>query len=318
MPVRNKVVTVICLCYNHAPFLEEAVRSVLKQEGVRTQIILVDDFSIDDSRTKIALLQQEYPDLLVVMNERNEGNCRSFNKALRWATGDYIIDFATDDVMPPERLKKQVAFFEKQNSNVGVVYTNVALINRVGNYIKTLYPQDVVLPEGDVFEALLTTSFIMPSSMMIRKAVLDELDGYDTTLTYEDFDFWVRSARTWYYAYQPEVLMKQRVLSGSYSTRFTQRKNDLVPSTVKVCEKALKLIRTESEKKALIHRLKRVMRQCLFTENTDALQQTFMLLAKLDYKHPYVEMIKLIAPMNLPLHRLYRAYLWLKSLLSLS
>ena len=37
--------------------------------------------------------------------------------------------------------------------------------------------------------------------MMMRKSVFDALGGYDESLSYEDFDFWVRAARKFKFAY---------------------------------------------------------------------------------------------------------------------
>lgn len=313
--IQQPLVTIIGLCYNHAPFLEEALLSVLTQDYSPIEIIVVDDCSTDKSAMLLRQFAAQYPALTVLFHSENKGNCTTFNEALALATGDFIIDFATDDVMPQGRLRKQLAFFEAQKPEIGVVYTNVALINREGKFLKTYYATDAVLPQGNVFEALLRNSFIMPSSMMIRKGVFDELQGYDARLAYEDFDFWIRSARTWQYAYLPEVLMKQRVFAGSYSTRFTQRKNNLVPTTVNVCQKAVSLIRTETEKNALISRLKRVMRQCFLTENTDALQKANALLIKLGYNHPLCDIGIFISQKNVPIHAFYRVYLAAKSLL---
>jgi glycosyltransferase involved in cell wall biosynthesis len=313
MSVNNKVVTIICLCYNHAPFVEEAMRSVMNQSYPHKQVILVDDCSTDASRDKIEALKKVFPSIIVILNEQNEGNCRSFNKALRIATGNYVIDFATDDVMQSDRLAQQVAFFERQAESVGVVYGNAMLMNQEGVFLNNFYGDEENLPVGDVFAALLKRSFIMPSTMMIKKAVFDELEGYDASLTYEDFDFWIRSSRSWDYAYQPEILMKQRIVSGSHSTKFTQRRNALVPSTVTVCEKAFQLLRTKEEEQALVMRLKLVMRQCFLTENTDALDRVVKLLKQLNQGYVFADFLLYGTNLPLPINKIYQFYLSLKA-----
>jgi len=44
---------------------------------------------------------------------QNLGNCKAFNQGLALATGDFVIDFSTDDVMLPDRVEKQIKFFRK-------------------------------------------------------------------------------------------------------------------------------------------------------------------------------------------------------------
>ena len=42
---------------------------------------------------------------------------------------------------------------------------------------------------------LIERFFICSPSMIFRRSVIDHLQGYDSTLSYEDFDFWIRSSR---------------------------------------------------------------------------------------------------------------------------
>ena len=152
-------------------------------------------------------------------------------------------------------------------------------------------------------------SLIMPCSMMIRKSILDKLGGYDENLSYEDFDFWVRSSRIYEYAYVPQILVQQRILNGSHSTKFTQKHNILTPSTVQVCEKALLLNETESENQALIIRLKVVLRQCVFTENYNSGKQVLLLLNKLKGNSWDTRFFQLLNATKIPLNYLYLKYI---------
>ncbi len=81
--------------------------------------------------------------------------------------------------------------------------------------------------------------------MMSRRAVYEALGGYDESLSYEDFDFWVRSARAYRYFFLDEVLTLKRRVAGSHSTQFYNRRhNPHLASTLEVCRKAYQLNRT--------------------------------------------------------------------------
>ena len=87
------------------------------------------------------------------------------------------------------------------------------------------------------------------------------LGGYDETLTYEDFDFWVRSSRDWQFHYQDEVLTQKRLHPRSKSAQGYRPHDPLLDSTIRICRKALALCRTPQERAALAVRVRWELRQ---------------------------------------------------------
>ncbi len=304
-PENLPFVTVIALCYNHSTFLVESLSSVLRQTYQAIQLIVVDDASEDDSQHKILAFLQDYPAVQWIFNENNIGNCKSFNQALLLAKGKYIIDLSTDDVLEKTRIEKQVRYFESLSNSHGVVFTNAIFIDEQGKTLSTLYEENQNVPEGNIYAKLIEQSFILPSTMMIRKEVLDSLKGYDETLAYEDFDFWIRSSRNWEYAYLPEKLTFQRKVSTSLSSRFIKKKNLLVVSTVKVCAKIQSLNRDETENKALTKRLYLVLKQCAFTENFEAGEEVIKMLNKLKGHTFNSKLLCIIIRFSIPLNFIY-------------
>ena len=266
------LVTVICLCYNHERFLEASIGSVIDQTYPNLEIILVDDASTDGSPE---LLRQfnNHSRVQMVMLTHNLGNCAAFNRGLALAKGKYVVDLATDDILLPERIEKQVAFFEKLDASVGVIFSNCEYVDEDDNHLRYHYPVNRekqakrAIPQGNVFADLLSAYFISPPSMMMKKEVLDKLGGYDENLAYEDFDFWVRSSRYYHYAYQDFVLTKVRKVKNSLSSRWYVPGDPQLHSTYLVCRKAVDLIRNGAEKDALIKRIKFEIRQAVFSEN---------------------------------------------------
>src|SRR5262245_56075887 len=95
-------VTIVCLCYNQAAFVKEAIDSVLTQTYPNIQLIVVDDASTDNSADIIREIASVNPSLQIILLNENLGNCAAFNRALPSVKGEYVIDFAADDVMMPE------------------------------------------------------------------------------------------------------------------------------------------------------------------------------------------------------------------------
>lgn len=256
-PVKNPLVSVICLCYNQARFVKESLDSVTNLSYDEVELIIVDDGSSDGSKAAIREWLNLNPNFQFVDLQKNLGSTAAFNQGLALAKGKYIIDLAADDILLPERITKQVEFFESQSEAVGVIYSDAMYMDESGILLHRHFDNPRLTPyEGDVYHRVIDTYFIPTPTMMMRKDVLDELGGYDENLAYEDFDFWVRSARQWEYAYQPEVLTSIRLVSGSHSDNYYQRNDRKLGSTVAVCWKIKELNRTPSEDIALIERLK--------------------------------------------------------------
>ncbi len=272
------LVTIIAICYNHENFVEAALRSVLDQSYENIELIVVDDASTDKSVDKIKELLKDRSDVKTIFNEQNKGICRSFNSALRLAEGEYIIDFATDDVFLPSTVAMQIEAFLTLDDTYGVVHGNALHIDENGNALKSYHSESASVPEGDVYRAVLARHFICPPTLMFRKSVIERLRGYDDSLAYEDFDFWVRSSRLYKYYYINEVLIKRRITVNSLTTRKSSQDSAL--TTYKVCEKALNLNRTKEEHQALAQRIKHEMRFAYFSNHYVLTERYFQLLER--------------------------------------
>ncbi|MEX2232217.1 MAG: glycosyl transferase, partial [Cyclobacteriaceae bacterium] len=81
--------------------------------------------------------------------------------------------------------------------------------------------------------------------------------------SYEDFDFWIRSARNFYYCYTPEILVKKRIVKDSMSQKQFRMFSPQLRSTFRVCEKIISLNRSCDEQNALAKRILYEMKVCL-------------------------------------------------------
>ena len=264
--MKTPLVSVVCLCYNHARFVEEAIQSVLNQRYSNVQLIVIDDHSTDKSIEAIDKFISGNKAVEFVPLPSNLGNCRAFNIGLEKAKGDFIIDLAGDDVLMPDRIEMGVRNLESLGKEVGVQFSDAELINENGahlGYHSDRFRHDSI-PQGDIYKEVLSRYFINSPTMMMRRQVLEELGGYDGALAYEDFDFWVRSSRICKYSYIPEPLVRRRILSTSLGQRQYRTGSDQLRSTLTVCRKAFDLNKTEDEHAALRKRIVYEMRRAMF------------------------------------------------------
>jgi glycosyltransferase involved in cell wall biosynthesis len=310
----NPLVTVVCLCYNHRRFIKEALDSLLAQSYAPMEIIIIDDGSTDGSRSIISNYVGKHPGIQVMFNEKNIGSCSAFNKAYKLAKGKYIIDFATDDVMKVNKIERQIEVFEKLDESYGVVFSNAQNIDEnsfpLGEHFKT----KELIPQGFIYPEVLKRFFIPTITMMVKKSVFDQLGGYDESLSYEDFDFWVRSSNKFKYHYINEVLMQRRIVKGSLSGKFLQKnESKMLESSLRVCEKALWLNKNNDEKEALIQRLNIEMRLAFITENFNLAKRYHQMLLNLEAGSAHSLIINLFSNLKIRVHWLYRLYLKIRS-----
>ncbi|MHC0440881.1 glycosyltransferase [Flavobacterium sp. 3-210] len=263
----NSLVTIICLCYNHEKFVAESLLSALNQDYSAIEIIIVDDFSTDNSRDVIKKFLVDYPQIQFIENEINLGSTKSFNKALKLAKGDFIIDLACDDVLLPNCVSLQLkAFAENKFKNLGVVYGNVELITENGGFDSYYFSVDSnkkVIENrktGDIYLSVISGgNSICSVSSMVKKSVFDDLNGYDENLAYEDLDIWIRASRKYEFDFIDDILIKKRISTTSLGTHFfiknDERSRKINYSTYLIIKKAIRLNRTKEEHKAILKRM---------------------------------------------------------------
>lgn len=244
--------------------MQEAVQSVLKQTYQPVECILVDDGSTDDSKEVLSHLSSKYQ-LPFVSLEAIHGNCVAFNRGWMQSKGEFIIDLAADDVLMPQRVALGVS--RMQSTGAGIHYSDVALIDPqgvlVGKHETRSWLNTMDQLEGDLYAQLVAKYFINAASMMFRRGVLESLGGYDEQLAYEDFDFWVRSARQFEYCFTEEFLVKKRIVEGSLSTQQTKWKSVHLTTNYLVCQKIQQLNQTAADRKAFRTRVWTEMKQAL-------------------------------------------------------
>lgn len=303
-------VTVVCLCYNHEKFVREALDSVVNQTYANIEIIVVDDFSRDGSRELLKEYIVAHPDIVCLFNSENSGNCTSFNRALRQAKGEYIIDFATDDVMHPERIEKQVSFFDRNPSDYAAVFTNAIYINENGEELKNHYLGSDIVPSGDVYANIIKrNSFICTPTLMFRIASLREVGGYDETLSYEDFDICLRLSRRYKFGYLDEVLTRRRIVQGSHGRTALISKNK---STYKICQKAYWLNKSKEENTALAQFLRFNLRLCLFTNDYEMFKRYYCFLKEVAGLSWFDRLMNGLCSLKINLFPLYQKYVQLR------
>src|SRR5450631_4215512 len=116
----NKV-SIIMPVYNMEQFIRLAVDSVLSQTYLDYELVIIDDGSIDGSKS----IAQEYinlfsPGITIIYHyQSNQGLACARNTGIAISSGEYIALLDPDDIWLPDRLEKEVEVLDK-NPGVGL------------------------------------------------------------------------------------------------------------------------------------------------------------------------------------------------------
>jgi glycosyltransferase involved in cell wall biosynthesis len=133
-PAGEPMVTAIVVTYNHAPYIRQAVESVLQQRtDFDVEVIISEDCSTDDTRRIVLELQDRHPaSIRVILSERNQNDNDVLTRAWAVARGRYIAYLDGDDFWSdPGKLQKQVRLLE-QHPEVFICGHSVRVIDGNG------------------------------------------------------------------------------------------------------------------------------------------------------------------------------------------
>jgi len=140
----NEKLSVLLAVYNGGRWLDEAIRSVIKQSWINWELIVVDNGSDDDSFAVAARHAAADPRVKVSRLE-DRGKNLAYNHAFAQSDGDFIAYFAADDVLPPDSIEKRMSLVTNRG---GLVYATCALrtMSEDPKYHGITLPRDVRRP----------------------------------------------------------------------------------------------------------------------------------------------------------------------------
>jgi glycosyltransferase involved in cell wall biosynthesis len=210
MITSNSRVSVIIPVFNNAQFIAEAIQSVFDQTYTNYEIIVADDGSTDNTLEVL----KRFGDRVTVLALSHQGVCATRNEAINQSHGEFIALLDADDLWESRKLERQVAYLD-QHPEFALVYAystnftgknegNVALVKKLDF-------------EGDIFKDIFTKNSFANSTIVMRRSVFDEMDGYDESLTaMEDYELNLRIARKHQIGRVPESLLRRRIHPGSF------------------------------------------------------------------------------------------------------
>ena len=188
-------VSVVVPCYNYGHYLPQAVSSILAQDGVDLEVIIVDDHSTDGSELVAADLAARHESVRLIRNEENKRHIATYNTGLAETTGDYVVLLSADDMLAEGALARAVSLME-HHPNVGLVYgyapvftetPEPATPGRTWSIWSGREWIDAVTRRGD--------NVVVNPEVVMRNSVMRKLVGYNAAYPHAaDLLLWLQTA----------------------------------------------------------------------------------------------------------------------------
>ena len=172
-------ITVVTPSFNQAQFLERTILSVLNQDYLKLEYIIIDGGSTDGS---VELIKKYEKHLTYWTSEKDDGQSQAINKGLKRATGDWVAWQNSDDIFYPGAFHA-LADAARKNSQLSLIIGNMNLIDEHDNVINDL---KYVTP---TYQSLLAEGMVLTNQAAFWRRSIHKKIGYLNEDLHYGFDF---------------------------------------------------------------------------------------------------------------------------------
>lgn len=192
--------------YNHAPFIETCLKSIVNQTLSPKKLLVIDDGSKDGSPHVIERILDRCPFDAELIVRENRGLCATLNQGLSLSSGKYFAYLGSDDFWLPEFLHARRALLEKRASAV-LGYGHAFFVNETGEIVDcTADYKDIWAnyPDGDARPMLVKGIAPVSSTVFYRRAALENV-GWNEDARLEDYEMYLKLAALGDFAFDERV-----------------------------------------------------------------------------------------------------------------
>ncbi|GAA5185125.1 hypothetical protein GCM10023345_17390 [Acinetobacter kookii] len=204
-------ISVVIPTYNRAHLIRESIQSVLDQTLLPQEIIIVDDFSTDNTEEVVNSFNS--PLIKFVKNQRKKGANGARNTGILMAQGEYIAFHDSDDIWYEEKLFEQLNIL-KNDDKIDLCFCSMKTTGRWNR--KIIVPKAKVSIEK-IYDKIEKYSFISTQTIFVRSCIAMEVMFDEEIKRLQDWDFILRLRRKNNIFHLNKVLVDQNIGDMSIS-----------------------------------------------------------------------------------------------------
>lgn len=230
----NPLVSVLMPAYNHENYIQDAIKSIINQTYKNIELIVIDDGSTDSTWQKIEEMRAVCEKRFVNIHfetKQNEGICKTLNKLLSYANGEFEYTIASDDLAKPIAIEKEVEFLVN-NPDYSLCVGNNEIIDSKGsvcywdkrrnivynkekakfkNVVEQLKRHHNYFNDKDfgTYRTIFNGNYV-PNGYLIRKSIYDKIGLYPDGQFVEDWWLLLQISKYSKMKYIDEILFSYR------------------------------------------------------------------------------------------------------------
>lgn len=193
--------------YNKGKYLKQCVNSILNQSYKNIEVILIDDFSNDESKDIISLYYN-LENIKIIFHEKNMGKSYTFNEGFRQATGDYITLVGSDDYILENSLDKIDEVLSNSKEKIDMIYGDFYFYNEIENKYEPGY-----VPKNVKIKDFLFGCNVPSNNTFYSKNLIKNVGAFDEEFSKrgQDYDYMIRAMSYGNVKYLDEKLSVYRI-----------------------------------------------------------------------------------------------------------
>jgi glycosyltransferase involved in cell wall biosynthesis len=178
--LKDPLVSVKMITYNHAPFIAQAIEGVLQQKtNFPFELVIGEDCSTDGTREIVLEYQKKHPDIIrVITSDRNVGMKKNSYRTTKACRGKYLAFCEGDDYWHhPDKLQKQADYLES-HPECGLVYSSYDVYHvesrkRIKDFIQ--YRKREIPEKSDICDIIGGKSGILTCTVIARRILCEQI-----------------------------------------------------------------------------------------------------------------------------------------------
>ena len=195
-------VSVLVPSYNHAPFIEQTLRSIFAQTLPPEKLIVIDDGSKDESAEKIEQVLQSCPFDYEFVRRKNRGLCATLNEGYAQTAGEYFAYLGSDDVWLPDFLEQRVKLLEAHPAAV-LAFGHAYLIDEENSIIDST-ANWTNFSDADM-QTLLLRGTVPPSPGVVYRRRALAKHRWNENSILEDYELYLKLSADGEFAFDEEI-----------------------------------------------------------------------------------------------------------------
>jgi glycosyltransferase involved in cell wall biosynthesis len=210
----SPLISIIIPTYNRADLISKAIQSVIDQSYKNWELIVVDNYSDDNTKEVIEAFNDDR--ILMLFTPRTGSVAASRNLGVSYSKGEWIAFLDSDDWWFPNKLECVHNVIQKQPD---LIYHDLQIVALDGTLLGRKSTRSRKLKDPLYLDLLLNGNDIALSSVVVRRQIFLEVNGMNESPAFfavEDYDTWLRIAQiTNRFVHIPKVLGAYQLHSGN-------------------------------------------------------------------------------------------------------